>query len=232
MVDFKRLVKLSNELPVLVYLAFRGATRRWVTLSSRALGEELGFSQQTASRRLQKLEREGLIERQVTRRYEKVKLTDSAIDMLRDLYYTLSVIVPPKVTETLTIEGIVFSGLGEGRYYMSLEGYVKQIEEKLGFKPYPGTLNIRLVEKSEILKRLKLEEYPPILIAGFSNGKRTYGSVKAYKASINGFKPAAVVIPSRTSYGIDVLEVIAPVMLREKLNLRDGDVVKVTIYLQ
>ena len=37
--------------------------------------------------------------------------------------------------------------------------------------------------------------------------------------------PAAVVIPLRTSYKVDVLEVIAPVMLREKLNIKDGDTV-------
>ena len=201
-------------------------------MSSRSLGLQLGVSQQTASRRLQRLEREGLIERIVSRRGERVKLTDAGLELLREVYYALAFTVPPKLVDTIEFEGVVFSGLGEGGYYMSLEGYVRQIEEKFGFKPYPGTLNVRLTGRSELLKRVKLDEYPSIMISGFSDGRRTYGSVRAYKASINGYRPAAVVIPSRTVHKIDVIEVIAPVNLREQLNLRDGDHVRVTVYLQ
>ena len=201
-------------------------------MSSRSLGLQLGVSQQTASRRLQRLEREGLIERIVSRRGERVKLTDAGLELLREVYYALAFTVPPKLVDTIEFEGVVFSGLGEGGYYMSLEGYVRQIEEKFGFKPYPGTLNVRLTGRSELLKRVKLDEYPSIMISGFSDGKRTYGSVRAYKASINGYRPAAVVIPSRTVHKIDVIEVIAPVNLREQLDLRDGDHVRVTVYLQ
>lgn len=43
--------------------------------------------------------------------------------------------------------GRVFSGVGEGSFYVSL--YSKKFLEKLGFRPYPGTLNLRLVNDVE-----------------------------------------------------------------------------------
>lgn len=230
--DWKKLEEISQELPILLYLASRGGGSRWVNISTKTLGLELGFSQQTASRRLQKLERRGLLERIVSRRGEKLKLTDAGLELVRQLYYSIAFTLPPVLEATLDFEGRVFTGLGEGRYYMSLEGYVKQVEEKLGFKPYPGTLNLRLTSREDVVNRVKLEEYPSIILSGFSNGKRTYGSVRAFRATINGYKPAAVIIPSRTIHKIDVLEVIAPINLRELLRLKDGDTVRVRVYLQ
>lgn len=45
---------------------------------------------------------------------------------------------------SIKLEGYVVSGLGEGAFYMSLEGYRKAFEKVLGYVPYPGTLNIKL----------------------------------------------------------------------------------------
>jgi len=56
--------------------------------------------------------------------------------------------------ETLVIKGKVFSGSGEGAKYVKLPWVKKQIAAKCGFTPYPGTLNVRLVEKNFVLKDL------------------------------------------------------------------------------
>ncbi len=45
-----------------------------------------------------------------------------------------------KEAQTIEFEGEVVSGLFEGAYYISKEGYHRQIVEKLGFEPFPGTL--------------------------------------------------------------------------------------------
>jgi riboflavin kinase len=105
-----------------------------------------------------------------------------------------------------------------------------QIIEKLGFDPYPGTLNLKLTDSSDIYFRDVLSHRAGILIKGFSDGKRTYGSVKAFKAKVRGID-AAVLLIERTHYGRDILEVIAPVNLRQALNLKDGDRVSVEVYL-
>jgi len=59
---------------------------------------------------------------------------------------------------------------------------------------------------------------------------RTYGAVKAFRARIRGIE-SAVVMPERTHHPSDVIEVVAPVKLRDVLGLRDGDRVEIEIYL-
>jgi riboflavin kinase len=39
----------------------------------------------------------------------------------------------------------------------------------------------------------------------------------------------AVIIPDRTHYPVDLLEIIAPVNLREMLGINDGDNVKIVV---
>ena len=77
-----------------------------------------------------------------------------------------------------------------------------------------------------------LERIADIPIDGFTNGQRTYGGAKCIKALFNGEQEAALIFVERTHYGKDVVEVIAPVYLRGKYNLRDGDKVFLKITLK
>jgi riboflavin kinase len=130
---------------------------------------------------------------------------------------------------SIRVVGVVVSGLSEGAFYISLEGYKRVMEELLGFVPYPGTLNIKLDPQSLPYRRY-LESLPGILIPGFTNGMRTYGAVRAFRARLRGVE-GAVVIPERTHHPTDVIEVVAPVKLRDVLGLKDGDKVEIEIYL-
>ena len=124
--------------------------------------------------------------------------------------------------------GKLFSGLGKGAYYISNEGYKKQFIKKFGFDPYPGTLNLRLV-REDIRKKKLIEACPPIMIKGFSNGTQNFGAVKCWRALVNEKVEGIVVLAARTRYGTDVIEIISPNDLRDKLILKDGDEVKITI---
>jgi riboflavin kinase len=73
-----------------------------------------------------------------------------------------------------------------------------------------------------------LEKLPGIEIEGFEDGHRTYGGAKCFIAKINNVDGAVLVI-ERTSHDNSVLEVIAAVRLRDRLNLKDGDSVKISI---
>ena len=119
--------------------------------------------------------------------------------------------------------GTVFSGKGEGRKFVGLPWVKRQVEEKLGFSPYPGTLNIRLTEedtkKKVLLEKAEGETIEPQ--AGYCPGVM-------FKASIETLD-CAVVIPKVLNYPSDVLEVIAPVCLREKLKLADCSSVIVAV---
>ncbi|MHA1594717.1 MAG: DUF120 domain-containing protein [Candidatus Baldrarchaeia archaeon] len=210
----------------LYVLAKLGACNRAVEISTVKLGKELGISQQSASRRLQELEKLGLIVREISRRGQLVRITERGLDMLRDFYYGLREILEG-ISPVIRIRGKLFTGLGEGRFYVSLEGYRRQFIEKLGFDPYPGTLNLKLVSKEDVdAYRSLLSSRNGIRIEGFSDEKRTYGDAICYPVLINGKIHGAIVKARRTHYGDDVVEVIAPVCLRDYLKLKDGDIIE------
>lgn len=219
---------LIRDFMLLYVLAGLGAYHKPIKISTKALAEKIGLSQQSASRHLIGLEKKGLIQRTTSKEGSLIKITGAGASLLKEIYLNLSAILEER-PGPIVIEGEVFTGLGEGAYYVSQEGYRRQFIEKLGFDPYPGTLNLRITDVRGVMMRAVLDMYPGIEIKGFKNKNRSFGPVKCFPAIINGSEGGAVVIAERSHYGRDVIEVIAPVCLREKLGLRDGDRVKVEV---
>jgi riboflavin kinase len=156
-------------------------------------------------------------------------MTEKGIEILKNEYLEYSTIFSPE-SDIFEFEGSVLKGLGEGQYYVNIPGYKRQFEDKLNFVPFPGTLNIKLSEKSLTLRN-SLKEVPIIRIEGFNDGERTFGGGNCYLVNIGGVK-AAVVAPERTHYPSDLIEIIAPVKLRDALNLKDGDRVVIQVKKQ
>jgi riboflavin kinase, archaea type len=126
-----------------------------------------------------------------------------------------------KIKLRATMRGKILSGLGQAQYFLVREGYTRQFVEKLGFIPFPGTLNVLLDEPFPV-------EQEAIKIEGFAEEGRTFGECKCYRIKLNGMQ-AAVVRPERSRYPPDLIEVIAPVQLRRALGLEDGDPVDVIL---
>lgn len=121
-----------------------------------------------------------------------------------------------------SINGKVVTGLGEGQYYISLEGYRKQFNQKLGFDPFPGTLNLKLSEP------FVENDDDAVKIEGFRDEDRTFGACKCYPLRIKDIK-GAIVRPERSSYPSDLVEIIAPVNLRKTLNISVGAEIEVIL---
>jgi riboflavin kinase len=219
-----------SHILALYKLAEMGAHEKEVLCSTTDVAKGIGISQQTASRRLIEMENLGLITRTREGRNQRVRITASGLQNLTGMYQVLKRVFEASKDE-IGIQGVVFSGLSEGSYYMSLEGYRKQFRAKLGFDPYPGTLNLR-VRKEDLNERKMLESFPFIYIEGFANQKRSYGPAKCYKALVNDRVNSAIIIPIRAHYGEDVVELIAPQSLRKQLRLKDGDTVQVRVSLR
>jgi riboflavin kinase, archaea type len=216
-----------SVLIALYKLAELGAYAKEVSLSTGAFARGLGLSQQTASRRLIEMERLDLIERSIDGKAQQVRITRVGLNSLSEMYKTLKpAFEGPK--QELTIKAAVFSGLSEGSYYMSMEGYRKQFKSKLGFDPFPGTLNLR-VTKDSMVQRRELESHPFVNIDGFADKDRTYGGARCYPVIVGGKVQGAIVMPIRAHYGEDVIEIIAPENLRRRLRLQDGDLVEVQV---
>jgi riboflavin kinase len=186
----------------------------------------LEISQQTASRRLKGLESSGLITRTIAADGQHVTITNSGEKELRREYQDFCRIFSEGDTGYI-LSGTVVSGIGEGKYYMSLEPYRQQFRTHLGFEPYPGTLNIRL-PSSALPVRKKIDNLGWIRIKGFSTDGRTFGDAKCLPCRI-GSVPCGIVVPGRTHYPEDIIEVIAPVALRRKLGVEDTDTVTVEV---
>jgi riboflavin kinase len=210
-------------------LAGLGACSRTVKVSTEYLAEKMGLSQQTASRHLIELEKKDLIKRTITPDGCLIKITNSGMAELKKLHSDLRLIFEAAHPPSITLDGVLFTGLGEGAYYVTKEGYRKQFIEKLGFDPYPGTLNLKLTTEYDMKVRSEIEAYPAIEIQGFENESRTFGPVKCYPVIINNKVKGAVISALRSHYNSSVLEIIAPSFLRSKLKLKDGNKVKVEI---
>ncbi len=126
--------------------------------------------------------------------------------------------------EAVNIKGEVTTGKGEGERFIKLPWVKKQIVEKLGFTPFHGTLNIRLSEQdTKLRKQLKKAHSINIQpVASFNPGK-------CYKAYLTGDIECAIVVPEVPKYPADIIEIVAAVNVREKLQLKDGDVVNIKV---
>ncbi|MDO5846059.1 MAG: DUF120 domain-containing protein, partial [Methanocorpusculum sp.] len=200
-------------------IASLGGCRGSVRISTQTLGEMLGISQQTASRRLQSLEREKLITRSPESTGQYILITKEGEEHLRREYAEYSKIFADSENQYI-LKGTVVSGVGEGRYYMSIPHYQNMFAELCGFTPYPGTLNVKLNPQSmQIRNRMEGMEWT--IVPGFKDEHRQFGDARCIKCLINNI-PCAIVAPGRTHHPPEITEIIAGVQLRKELKLEDG----------
>ncbi|MEX2684777.1 MAG: DUF120 domain-containing protein [Candidatus Sigynarchaeota archaeon] len=217
----------------LLELAKAGALAGRIPISTTRVGELVGASQQTASRRLAHLEELGYIKRIEVNgnKVQEIALTEKAIVELKELHGELERLFS-KPGEII-IRGKVTSGIKEGRYYVSK--YSDFFRNNLGMTPFPGTLNVKLLDERDVLFRSQVEVKGGILMRGFTEQERSFGDVFAFRVTISRDDdetgrtlPAYFLKIERTHYDKSVIELISPFELRKDLNLVDDDIVRIT----
>lgn len=126
----------------------------------------------------------------------------------------------------IVVKGQTVTGIGVGSRFIGMEWVREQILEKLGFDPYLGTLNVRMDEETSRRYHSLLEGREGIPIEPLDE---RYYRGKCYRSRINDRVDGAIVVPIVPDYPADLVEIIAPVNLRERLGLRDGSEVAVEI---
>ena len=101
-----------------------GATKTAIKISTTQLSEEISGSQQSASRHLRLLETHGLLDRTISSEGSRIKITGEGLAELDFVLKELKWHLEGKEAQTIEIEGEVISGLFEGAYYISKEGYI------------------------------------------------------------------------------------------------------------
>ena len=130
------------------------------------------------------------------------------------------------VKQKHVVTGKIISGAGKAAFFTRLDWVVEQCRAKLGFAPFPGTLNIEILPESlpgvEILLAGKGVELLPPDPASCSS--------RVVPVRLEGIQ-AAVIIPEEKVriHDRDVVEVLAPVNLRKALKKEDGNLVSITV---
>ena len=130
------------------------------------------------------------------------------------------------MAEDLVITGKIVSGAGEGAYFTRIEWVQQQCDEKLGFKPYPGTLNLEISEEFlpavETLNRQKgIELISP---------DPKFCNAKVFHSLLGGVK-GAIIFPEEKVrvHPENIIEIIAPLNIKASLEVKDGDSIEITI---
>ncbi len=121
------------------------------------------------------------------------------------------------------IQGIVQGGLGQGDSFTQLEWVRRQFRDKLGFDPYPGTLNLRVQDRNGLVglraeRGIRIEPGAP----GFC-------VAKCFRVKISDRIAGVWIVPDVPGYPDDLVELMAPVCLRDTLGLKPGDMVSVQL---
>jgi riboflavin kinase len=124
----------------------------------------------------------------------------------------------------MIVKGFVTNGKREGGYFLLKEGYARQFREKLGFVPFPGTLNIRTDEEVPFKE-------PSGVLESFSEHGKMYGKVTFYLTSLRHDDKVVRCYIVRPSMAKEkgIIEIVHEQNLRELLGLEDGDAVELEI---
>jgi len=224
---------MSNEyevLPLLIELAKRSCLSGPKRISKVEILKSMGTTPWKLRKLLDIAEEEGYIEKKYFGRRVYFAITQRGRDLLSRVYDDLRRVL--NYANATVLRGQVVPGLGEGAIYMSIPIYVEAFKEILGFEPYPGTLNVRLVEEDIPLRQTLRDKKIGFRINPYKANREEYGGVTVYKAIImgNGVSISGGALDiDKTKHGDEILELIAPVRLRDELHLKDGDTVEVTI---
>jgi CTP-dependent riboflavin kinase len=123
------------------------------------------------------------------------------------------------------ISGKLIQGARKAAFFAGLSWVQQQCREKIGFIPFSGTLNLEIKGfEVELLKGIP-DRFWEELIPEDKN----FCSAKILPVFIKDIK-GAVILPEAAVniHGSHVIEILAPVKLRQALGLNDGDLVDIS----
>ena len=130
------------------------------------------------------------------------------------------------MNDKLTVTGKIVSGEKKGAFFTQLDWVQNQCQKKLGFRPFPGTLNLEIEEEKIPLLEAFLQKNGIALVPPDSN----FCTGQVFPVSIMGVS-GAIVAPAEDvrAHGKNIIELIAPTSLKDALDVDDGDEVMLVI---
>jgi len=100
----------------------------------------------------------------------------------------------------------------------------RQFIEKLSIDPYPGTLNLEIIDPESLQSFNALKAKKGIEI---TPEDPSFCSARCYSVLINGQLRAGIVLPLVPSYPENKMELVASGKIKEILSLNTGDLLEV-----
>ena len=126
----------------------------------------------------------------------------------------------------MRIRGTLVRGLGEAPAFTQLPWVVEQCQAKLGFAPYPGTVNLEVLPEDVPLWGDLAARPGAVLIPPDPD----FCDAVCHAVSIAGRLEGATITPHVDAYPVDKLELLAPVNVMQTLGLSLGQ--EVEVYFQ
>jgi CTP-dependent riboflavin kinase len=124
------------------------------------------------------------------------------------------------------ITGKIVSGAGEGAYFTQIDWVQQQSQEKLGFRPYPGTLNME-IRPDDLSLIASLDQKKGVELI---SPDPKFCNAKAFAVRL-GKVNAAIIMPEEKVriHAENIIEIIAPLNIKASLNVKDGDFITVVL---
>ncbi|MGB9629648.1 MAG: DUF120 domain-containing protein [Thermodesulfobacteriota bacterium] len=117
-------------------------------------------------------------------------------------------------------------GLREAANFTQISWVRKQFIEKLSIDPYPGTLNLEIVDLDSLKTFKDLKSQKGIEI---TPEDPSFCSAQCYPILINGQLKGAIVYPLVEGYPENKMELIASENIKTALSLKTGDDLEIEI---
>lgn len=124
------------------------------------------------------------------------------------------------------LAGKIIPGVKQGAFFTQLEWFQEQCAEKLGFKPYPGTLNLEISgEYLPIIESLNREEGIELI-----SPDPKFCNAKAFSVSLGDISGGIIMPDEKVRvHAKNIIEIVAPLNIKASLNVGDGDIISVVI---
>jgi CTP-dependent riboflavin kinase len=127
---------------------------------------------------------------------------------------------------SIVLRGRITEGLKESSFFTHIPWVREQFITKLGIDPYPGTLNLDIIDAQDAKKLREIKKRKGIEIIPVEPG---FCSAKCFHVLVCGKIRGALIIPQVPDYPESKLEIISSDRIRDVLSLEVGDLVPVEI---
>lgn len=124
------------------------------------------------------------------------------------------------------IEGTLVHGLGQAKGLTQLDWVRRQLIDRVGIDPHPGTLNLALPDEENLARWREWCRLPGEMI---EPEESDFCRARCFPVRIEGRIPAAVLLPDAGEYPADKMELVAALPIRSHLSLDENVRIRVEL---